>query len=177
MSRESVSPLVRKCWVFMSTVKFACLPTRSRRTECQCWSSRRLPRIAEGAMLLKWSLLPSVDRGRQNGVLAQAALNPIYQQPWVAGFFKQILLKQYPLQCTPPSIGVMHRLSLRFQNPVLAQMIYTWIFWQEMQHFQDTSNFMVTEMFIILTIGIRLKREVFTFRKGINIYTQNFAGL
>lgn len=96
MSRESVSPLVRKCWVFMSTVKFACLPTRSRRTECQCWSSRRLPRMTKGTVLLSRALLSSAEGGRKNGVLATAALNFTHQQHWLLvtwGFLKQTLLK------------------------------------------------------------------------------------
>lgn len=68
MSKWSESPFVRKCWVCLSTVKFTCLLKRSMRTECQCWSSRRLPKVTEVWLLLKCRLeSPGVaQRGRRH---------------------------------------------------------------------------------------------------------------
>ena len=84
MSKASSSPLVRKCCVCLSTVKFTSLPTRSRRTECQCWSSRRLPRVAEGMLLPGRGLLSSVNRKkgwRLDPRAACSAVNGIFCKP------------------------------------------------------------------------------------------------
>lgn len=60
-----------KCCVWESTVRLTCLLKRSMWTECQCWSSSRLPTVT-ATRLLNLCLLSSAEAQRKN---KQAALS------------------------------------------------------------------------------------------------------
>lgn len=103
MSKASVSPLVRKCTVCLSTVKFTCLPTRSMRTECQCWSSRRLPRVTEGGLLLSRGLLSSATRKEiMDGICLQGQCSVLVcfiKKNYFLDFKEMMLLSASPNLC------------------------------------------------------------------------------
>ena len=130
MSKASASPLVRKCCVCLSTVKFTCLPTRSRRTECQCWSSSRLPRVAEGGLLLRRGLLSSVKgTGRKDGICApRAACSAINRIFCKQGQLSLSKVKDDSLSTDPELSWAWDGIptfSHRFQDQVLHQLTST----------------------------------------------------